>query len=1282
MTTTGTPRNQSRSLPTSPRIVRLKIILVTSLLTTISPSVRADCIGYLHQMQGENYWKQAVAIVDGPNEVGTGFLIDNERGLFLTANHVVGTNTGDHPIVARFATGEKFDLKAIVQDDDLDVALLETINPIHVQDRPELELSFRLAGEQSVVILTAAYGTIERPEISSETISKFSAQSVNWFSVDEKMPDGSSGGPVISESHGIVIGIVTQATAGTTSVTRMSKLAEFFANHIPLPKELANIVRGQYLVSSDQWHGVFAARPAKKYRNYEIATAISLMTPMWKVDASQVFPGAIRNCDVFDVITNRRLDVFDVKVAGMLRQDVAEDELPSVAQETRFIAQSGLAHIDPVFVTFHPQEADTLMVLNSSGRIDLLNVRDWNSPFKTAEISTGARAVAFSPDGTQIVSGGFDGMLRLWDATGAAIGQPPTFVLHEGGVVSVAFSPDGRRIVSGDQKGAVRVWRAGAEGLTALGAPSSQLQRHDGAVLSVAFIGNARIVSSGNDGSVLLWEVSEQGLSLKERKKSSEDRMVGVTFSLDGKLAMYERGGVTVQLWDVEKSTAIGKPMTAHEYRYYPNRVLAAFGPDGTRLVTVGRDDGTVRLWAVDKEGLTEIDAQATDAQRMTGIAFNNDGTRIVSSDSNTLRMWDAASGAAIGTPLKTDHGLVAVAYSKDMRRIVSASRDGIVQTWYVDEKRETATQIDKVDIGIESSVSSVAFSTDGERMVSGHYRGILRLWTLDMSGRITNELPLTGHEGYIDSVAFSRDGKLIVSGDSTGNLRLWDAISGTALGTARKGSEQRGYFGASVNSVAFSSDGRLIVSSGSDRTLRLWNVESSGIIPRGLPQDSSAGAVVGVAFSPDDRLLVFGDGNDGTLHLWEVEKWGTTDGEILCCHEGGINSVAFHLDGKRVVSGGDDGTVRLWSVEKLSARGEPLRAARNWVESVAFSSDGTRIVSGALDGTVRLWRVESLNSVGGPLTGQESAISMVLVSRDGKLVARGENGGNNVDLLNVVEWGVDDSTPLMGPEWLVRDLHFSEDASRAVSVDADLFVHLWDMERWDTGESIQLHWDDFVSSAALSRDGKRIILGRTNGTVQLWDVDQGIAIGEQLTVHDGPVVSVTFSEDEKRIASGGDDGTVRLWDLEKDQPMGAPLMRWEDREFRVSSVAFSPDGRRVVAGSFNGPIRMWDVNDERVIASALPCINYDVRWLSNNALLVRCHDRLVYLNADLDFTGEVFLRTDGLVAIARGKGVYASSPELRARVYAFNGQGDRVDLQSISLGTTRRVLFDDWESD
>jgi WD40 repeat protein len=64
------------------------------------------------------------------------------------------------------------------------------------------------------------------------------------------------------------------------------------------------------------------------------------------------------------------------------------------------------------------------------------------------------KAIAFSPDGKRLVTGGDDNELRLWDIDG----QESMVIAHSDHVQRAMFSPDGNRLVTGAMDGTVKLW--------------------------------------------------------------------------------------------------------------------------------------------------------------------------------------------------------------------------------------------------------------------------------------------------------------------------------------------------------------------------------------------------------------------------------------------------------------------------------------------------------------------------------------------------------------------------------------------------------------------------------------------------------------------------------------------------------------------------------------------------------------------------------------------------------------------------------------------------------
>jgi hypothetical protein len=159
----------------------------------------------------------------------------------------------------------------------------------------------------------------------------------------------------------------------------------------------------------------------------------------------------------------------------------------------------------------------------------------------TAQVSS----VAVSRDGTRLVSGGFDGTVRLWDA---ATGKALLVLTHGAGVrvFSVAFSPDGTRMVMASGHMA-RIWDA------ATGKEIAVLRGHADTVEAVAFSPDGkRILTGSSDNTARIWDA----VTAKEIAVLSgpDGLMRSVVFSPDGK-RIITRSDNTVRVRDTHLQT-------------------------------------------------------------------------------------------------------------------------------------------------------------------------------------------------------------------------------------------------------------------------------------------------------------------------------------------------------------------------------------------------------------------------------------------------------------------------------------------------------------------------------------------------------------------------------------------------------------------------------------------------------------------------------------------------------------------------------------------------------
>jgi WD40 repeat protein len=225
---------------------------------------------------------------------------------------------------------------------------------------------------------------------------------------------------------------------------------------------------------------------------------------------------------------------------------------------------------------------------------------------------------AYAPDGAFVLSGGWDGWLRLWEPSSgahvAALSASPK------PLSACGFTPDGKQWLAGTMEGLLSFW---------------DVLSHRSLFNFVAHTRPISALRYSPDGQLLATTSWDRNLCLRKAGHEREvgrtlvghdDIVAGCVFTPNGKQLLSWSHDRTVRLWDVELAREVCV------FRGHADRVASAsVSPDGRWAVSGGRD-GVLRLWDLPTQAET---ANADLGREVRGCFFLLDGESLVTVDAS-----------------------------------------------------------------------------------------------------------------------------------------------------------------------------------------------------------------------------------------------------------------------------------------------------------------------------------------------------------------------------------------------------------------------------------------------------------------------------------------------------------------------------------------------------------------------------------------------------------------------------------------------------------------------
>ncbi|NME72133.1 caspase family protein [Flammeovirga aprica] len=445
----------------------------------------------------------------------------------------------------------------------------------------------------------------------------------------------------------------------------------------------------------------------------------------------------------------------------------------------------------PIEVKFHKE---LVVFIDYQG-----NVFHWNWQSEgheldgwTSDMTGGISCFITRPKSSSWVAfGKYNGEVEIWNTIQKKLKASQK--LHDDWVADLIYLHDRKIIVSGGYDGNLRVWNQQTN------AVSKPIRLPDNkAVRSITYSHSVdRLIVTSHGNHAYYYQIKDGELALVSKFEDRE--IITNAFNRKGELAVIAYNNGEIALWEIKgsKLKAAWKPILDKAMGFSASLTSGA--------IAVSSESGNVRLWESGSRG--DLKKWKAHHQTMSSIFFNWRGELITTSIDSTIKIWDHKNNYKLHASKKFDYPItIAQLHPVDsLALLVNNGGDLIVQNLRQLDKTfkvfSSFNAINALTISFDGTkvalclsdrtvvildiqdnfkllkkirvndwmLNSLAFSLDGQSLVIGGKNKLL-LYSLAES-EIMQEIKV---EHPVKDVAFTFDGKNILVAEDGGDLRLY----------------------------------------------------------------------------------------------------------------------------------------------------------------------------------------------------------------------------------------------------------------------------------------------------------------------------------------------------------------------------------------------------------------------------------------------------------------------------------------------------------------------------